>query len=142
MPKYEDFKVGDVWICRDGTEATITRVDVQRCQSYFRVETTRGSVTEEGTYRFDRVPHDIDLIRPKVPPIDLTKPLRFIGAVDTFSAAEIENAPEPVVRTLKQWAIVDKVDGEYSGCYHTREGAVRNCHSDQVIVELTGEYTP
>ncbi|MHB1644672.1 MAG: hypothetical protein ACYCS8_18805 [Acidithiobacillus sp.] len=99
-------------------------------------------MTEEGTYRLDMVPYDVDLIRPKVPPIDLTKPLRFIGAADTFSAAEIENAPEPVVRTLKQWATVDKVDGECRECYDTREEAERYCHSDQLIVELTGEYTP
>lgn len=27
MPKYEDFKVGDVWICRDGSKRTIVIVE-------------------------------------------------------------------------------------------------------------------
>ncbi len=125
---------------RDGTEATITRVDAQRCQSY-PVETTRGSVTEEGTYRLDRVPYDVDLIRPKVPPIDLTKPLRFKGETDGgFMLHELENVPGPIM--VKLWATVFTSDGYCDGVYDTREKADRNRSNEQVVVELTGEYTP
>jgi len=142
MPKYEDFKVGDVWICRDGSEVTV--IDLQKSLNFpirARVAPDYTCVfTKDGFYRADKTPHPYDLMRPKTPPLDLTKPLRFIGAIETFSASEIENAPEPV--TLKRWATVDKVDGECSGCYDTREGAARNCSNEQVVVELTGEYAP
>ncbi len=139
MPKYEDFKFGDVWICRDGSEAVITSADNPIHQEY-TVTTSRGSITSEGFYRSDKVPHPRDLIRPKTPALDLTKPLRFKGAIDTFSASEIENAPEPVGRTLKQWVVVHRRTGTAHGGWRAQEDAERNCSPGYIVVEMTGEY--
>jgi hypothetical protein len=147
MPKYEDFKVGDTWVCRDGKESLITLVRPRGfVHGPFLISSVRGSRSfshiASGTV-WTQQETGFDLMHKK-PELDLTKPLRHIGDCRTFSAAEIENVPEqPVTRTVKQWAVVDRVDGTVITAWKTEEQAERNCSPDytDAVVELTGEYT-
>jgi len=138
MPKYEDFNVGDVWIRRDGGEAVITAIGTDAIYPVqARIKGDYYPIfTKDGFYRADKALHPYDLLRLKTPPLDLTKPLRFIGAVETFSAAEIENAPEPVM--VKQWAVIAP-EGGVEDFFDTYEEA-REAFAHGQIVEMTGEY--
>jgi len=116
MPKYEDFKVGDVWIRRDGKEAVIAEVrvinadtpegfnrfpiDSKSLENCFNTHLVNGRVwTAEES--------DGDLMHRKEQGLDLTKPLRFKKGGSSFTAEELENVPEPQKRVLKAWVVVD-----------------------------------
>jgi len=144
MPKYEDFKVGDVWICRDGKEAVIA--EVRSMDSlYYPIVSDVDSHTGDGLcWRGDE--SDGDLIRKKHEDqkrVDLSKPLQFKGGCygdARFSINDIENVPEPQKRTVIQWAVVHEADGYIHGVYDTKEEAERYRRSGCVVVKLEGEY--
>jgi len=144
MPKYEDFKVGDVWICRDGKEAVIAGVRSMD-SLYYPIVSDVDSHTGDGLC-WSGVASDGDLIRKKHEDqkrVDLSKPLQFKGGCygdARFSINDIENVPEPQKRTVIQWAVVHEADGHIPGVYDTKEEAEIYCESGYVVVKLEGEY--
>jgi len=141
MPKYEDFKVGDTWVCRDGKEAVITRVR-SKYSSDYPIKSNVDSYTGDGLC-WSGVASDGDLIRKKHEDqkrLDLSKPMQFrVVVTNPFTADDIENVPEPQKRTVIQWAVVHEADGYIHGVYDTKEEAER-CESGYVVVKLEGEY--
>ena len=109
MPKYEDFKVGDVWITRDGEEVTIIGVH-SKYSSDYPIKSNVDSYTECGWRLKGREIH-ADLIRKKHEDqkrLDLSKPMRFrVVGTNPFTADGLENVPEPQKRVLKAWVVVD-----------------------------------
>ena len=121
MPKYEDFKVGDVWICRDGKEAVITEVCVINTDTpegfapfpinskilgngCFNTHTVNGKV-------WSVVESDGDLMYRKEQGLDLTKPLRFKKGGRSFTAEELENVPEPKKTVMQEVNLHEYANG-------------------------------
>jgi hypothetical protein len=145
MPKYEDFKVGDTWICRDGKESLVVEVkDTPEgfCVSSYRDRDVQTHAQHGGAW--NRGEYDRDLIRKKeTHALDLAKPLRFkagSGPLGCFSADDLENVPEPVTRKATLFAAVDVGTGHIPGAFDTRAEAEKYCKHG-IVVELTGEYT-
>jgi len=150
MPKYEDFKVGDVWIRRDGKEAVIAEVrvitadtpegftrfpiDSKSLENSFNTHTVNGKVwsIEES---------DGDLLHRKEQGLDLTKPLRFKKGGSSFTAEELENVPEPQMRVLKAWVLVDR-DGLPMSVHSTYHLASVHAaaYADHMVVAVEQEY--
>jgi len=146
MPKYEDFKVGDVWITRDGEEVVITEVLPMDSSDYpYPIGSDVDSHTGDGLC-WKGYKTDGDLIRKKHEDqkrVDLSKPLQFKGGCygdARFSIDDLENVPEPQKRTVIQWAVVGEADGHIPGVYDTKEEAEIYCESGYVVVKLEGEY--
>jgi hypothetical protein len=139
MPKYEDFKVGDTWVCRDGRESVINTVYPDK-QEYPIIGTWQTHTASGMTWADGRLSPN-DLMR-KIPHVDLTKSLRFKGETGrSFSLSDFENVHEPVTRMVKQFGVVCVDDGEVEAVFDTYKEAEHNCSEDQIVVELTGEYT-